>query len=145
VRWTAAPPLDVAVVEVPLADPPAPVTISPDASSLAPGASVMFVPNPYRDGWKVISGELRRREPHRTPAGTYELLYTDLPVIPGDSGSGLFDARGQLVGLNTWTRPGAHGDAEGISLPSETMRTLVDAIARGELDQLDSAQAQPRE
>ncbi len=145
VRWTAAPPLDVAVIEVPLADPPAAVTISPDASSLAPGASVMFVPNPYRDGWKVINGELRRREPHQTPAGTYELLYTDLPVIPGDSGSGLFDARGQLVGLNTWTRAGARGDAEGISLPSETMRAVVDAIARGELDQLDDARPLPRE
>lgn len=144
VRWAAPPPLDVAVVEVPMTDPPEAVTISADASALEPSASVMFVPNPYRAGWKVIHGQLLRREPHRTPAGTYELLYTDLPVIPGDSGSGLFDARGQLVGLNTWTRGGANGAAEGISLPSETMRALVDAIARGELDRLDDAQPPPR-
>ena len=77
----------------------------------------MFVPNPYRAGWKVIHGQLLRREPHRTPAGTYELLYIDLPVIPGDSGSGLFDARGQLVGVNTWSRGRANGAPQGITLP----------------------------
>ena len=94
-------------------------------------------PNPYRNGWMVHDGQLLRRERHDTPAGVYELLYTDLPVIPGDSGSGLFDARGQLVGLNTWTRMRPGQAAEGISLPSDTMRALVDAIAAGRIDQLD--------
>jgi len=60
----------------------------------------------------------------QSPAGTYDLLFTDLPVIPGDSGSGLFDGEGRLVGLNTWTRLG-EGGAHGISLPSETMQVLV--------------------
>lgn len=139
VRWTAPPPLDIAVVELPIENPPAPVQISADPDPLAEGSAVLFVPNPYRNGWLVHHGELVRREPHDTPAGTYDLLYTDLPVVPGDSGSGLFDARGQLVGLNTWTRTGAGGAAEGISLPSEAMRELVRAIERNELDRLDDA------
>lgn len=142
VRWAAPPPLDLVVVELPIEHPPAPVAISLDAG-LPVSAGVTFVPNPYRDGWKVIHGELLRRVPHRTPAGTYDLLYTDLPVIPGDSGSGLFDARGQLIGLNTWTRLRPGGASEGISLPSETMRAVVDAIQRGTLDQLDDALSSP--
>ena len=101
-----------------------------------------FVPNPYRAGWKVLHGKLLRRYTHRTPAGTYDLLFTDLPVIPGDSGSGLYDARGQLVGLNTWTLFGEDGP-HGISLPSEAMRVLVAAIHDGKLDQLDEAVAAP--
>lgn len=137
VRWAAPPPLDVVLIELPIARPPEPVPISVDASLMQPGATATFVPNPYRSGWKVMHGELLRRERHRTSAGTYDLLFTTLPVTFGDSGSGLFDARGQLVGLNTWTRGSPDGGSEGISLPSETMRTLVDAIAGGRLDQLD--------
>ncbi len=143
VRWTAPPPLDVALLEMPIAHPPEPVAIAPDASSVQPASSVSFVPNPYRAGWKVRYGQLIRRETHRTPAGAYDLLYTDLPVVPGDSGSGLYDERGQLVGLNTWTQL-AEGSAHGISLPSETMRVLVDSIQHDSLDQIDEP-APPRE
>lgn len=137
VRWAAPPPLDVVLIELPMTDAPAPVTISKDADALQEGAAVTFVPNPYREGWLVRNGTLLRRERHTTPAGVYDLLYTDLFVIPGDSGSGLYDSRGQLVGLNTWTKRTADGAAEGISLPSDTMRALVDAIEAGRLDQLD--------
>lgn len=143
VRWTAPPPLDVVLVELPIAHPPDPVVIAADTSAIQASASVTFVPNPYRAGWKVLHGELLRRETHRTPAGTYDLLYTDLPVTHGDSGSGLYDARGQLIGLNTWTLVGGAG-SQGISLPSETMRVLVDAIHGGRLDQLDEAVAAER-
>jgi S1-C subfamily serine protease len=138
VRWAAPPPLDVALLEVPIAHAPEPVPIAADASAMQPSSPVTFVPNPYRRGWLVHHGTLIRREAHKTPAGAYDLLYTDLPVTYGDSGSGLFDARGQLVGLNTWTRVG-DGASQGISLPSETMRSLVEAIHDNRLDQLDDA------
>lgn len=138
VRWAAAPPLDVVLVELPIANPPEPVEIASDTTDLQVAARVSFVPHPYRAGWKVLDGELRRRETHHTPAGTYDLLYTDLPVTHGDSGSGLYDARGRLVGLNTWTRAG-DGGAQGISLPSETLRGLVAAIRANRFDELDEA------
>jgi S1-C subfamily serine protease len=131
VRWTAPPPLDVALVELAVADAPEPVPIAADATAMQAGEPVAFVPNPYRDGWLLHRGVILHRRAHTTPAGRYELLYTDLPVIPGDSGSGLYDSRGQLVGLNTWTRLGDDG-AHGISLPAEVMRTLRQAI-----DELD--------
>jgi S1-C subfamily serine protease len=142
VRWTAPPPLDVALIELPIDHPPEPVVIAADSSTLGPGDGVTFVPNPYRSGWEVLHGKLLRRDTHHTPAGTYDLLFTDLFVIPGDSGSGLYDARGQLVGLNTWTSI-EDGGARGISLPSEAMQVLVAAIAGGKLDQLDDAVAAP--
>jgi S1-C subfamily serine protease len=135
VRWTAPPPLDVVLVDMPIANPPQPVPIAPDAGELSPGAPVTFVPNPYRAGWKVLHGHVLDRESHKTPAGLYDLVHTDLPVQHGDSGSGLFDARGQLVGLNTWARFGA-GTSQGISLPSETMRAVIDAVHAGSIDRL---------
>ena len=85
---------------------------------------------------QVRHGRLLRKEGHDTPAGRYELLITDLPVTHGDSGSGLFDERGQLVGLNTWTKI-EDGYSHGISLPSEAMRALSDAVEHGDFKRLD--------
>src|SRR5262249_34834377 len=121
---------------------PEPVTIAADTSALGPEDSVTFVPNPYRSGWQVLHGKLLRRDTHHTPAGVYDLLFTDLPVIPGDSGSGLYNARGQLVGLNPWNHS-EDGGARGISLPSETMQVLVAAIRDGKLDRLDDTVSAP--
>ncbi len=137
ITWTARPPLDVAVIETTLDAPPAPIAISSDTQGMDSGSEVMFVPNPYRDGWMVHRGIVQRREEHLTPAGPYSLLFTDLPVQPGDSGSGLFDAAGQLVGINTWTRIRGGLAPQGISLPSEAMRTIVRAIEANQLDRLD--------
>ena len=136
VKWAAPPPLDIAVVELPIENPPSPVPIARDQNVIEPGANVTFVPNPYRDGWLVHHGRLLRKEPHETPAGRYELLITDLPVVHGDSGSGLFDERGQLIGLNTWTKV-EDGYAHGISLPADAMRVLADAVQHQRLDRLD--------
>jgi S1-C subfamily serine protease len=135
VAWTARPPLDVALVSIEIDQPPAAVPIARDAAFMASGSSVTFTPNPFRDGWLVHSGEVLTRESHDTPAGTYSLLHTDLPVQPGDSGSGLFDSDGQLIGLNTWVKASEEGPV-GISLPSEVMLALSDLIERGDLESL---------
>jgi len=124
VAWTAQPPLDIAVIAVDIADPPAPVDISPNARTIVPGTIVTFVPNPFRSGWMFHQGAVTKRDPHLTPVGEYSLVFTDLPVRPGDSGTGLYDATGQLVGINTWAHFAPEGP-RGISLPSETMRSIL--------------------
>ncbi|WP_428267185.1 S1 family peptidase [Haliangium sp.] len=138
VTWAAPPPVDVALVRIEIDAPPEPVPMSPATDGMGPGAAVMFVPNPYRDGWMIHHGEVERRRTHDTAAGSYALLYTDLPVQPGDSGSGLFDGAGRLIGLNTWTRINQDGP-RGISLPSETLRALIDLMGRDPDDRAHDA------
>jgi S1-C subfamily serine protease len=135
VRWTAPPPLDVALVEIAIADPPRPVRIASDSEGAAADSAVLFVPNPFRLGWKVHHGKVVKREAHQTPAGTYSLLFTDLPVQPGDSGSGLFDPTGALIGLNTWAGVDP-SIPRGISLPAEVMRAMVASIHEQRLGNL---------
>lgn len=143
VAWVARPPLDVVVLETTLVDPPKPVEIAPDSTALGEGAPVLYVPLPYRDGWMVHHGIVQRREEHIGPAGLVSLVYTTLPVQPGDSGSGLFDEAGRLVGINTWTRMAPGMAPQGISLPSETMRTIVGAIQENAMDRLDERLERP--
>lgn len=127
VVWTADPPLDVALLEAQIEAAPDPVPLSTETEGIDSGEAVFFVPNPYRKGFLVERGKVSRRESHDTPAGRYSLLFTDLPVQPGDSGSGLFDARGRLIGLNTWTHYGPLGP-QGISLPAEAMAEVARAM-----------------
>jgi S1-C subfamily serine protease len=132
VVWTAQPPLDVALVAVDIDHPPAAIEISFTADTLRDGTPVMFVPNPLRSGWKLHAGLVSGRRAHLTQAGRFSLVFTDLPLQPGDSGSGLFDSGGRLIGLNTWRL----GDEErtwlGISLPSDTMKRIANLVERGE-------------
>jgi S1-C subfamily serine protease len=124
VVWTARPPLDIALVEVKVDDPPAPVPIASATDGIDADEAVFFVPNPYRRSFRVERGKVLRREVHDTPAGRYSLLFTDLPVEHGDSGSGLFDVHGRLIGLNTWQTLGPTSP-QGISLPAEAMAEVA--------------------
>jgi S1-C subfamily serine protease len=136
VTWVAQPPLDVAIVSVRIPDPPTPVPVSPDAGAVGANAPVSFVPNPFRSGWLSQHGKVLRREPHQTPAGEYSLFLTDLHVQPGDSGTGLFDSRGHLVGLNFYLRSD-DGKPQVISLPAETMDRVMHLIRDDALERLD--------
>ncbi len=124
VEWTAQPPLDVAVVSAAIDDPPPPVPVLARAE-VGAGDAVHFVPNPFRGGWGLSSGRILRVDPHSTPAGEYSLLVTDLPVQPGDSGTGLFDRDGRLVGLSTWATRDSGGRPLGISLPARAVREVL--------------------
>lgn len=127
VRWCAPPPVDVVLVELEvIGDLPDAVPIAPSTDYLLPGTPVLAVPNPLRDGWKTLVGAVVEQVTRRTPAGLFRLVFSDLPVVPGDSGSGLYDDQGRLIGVNTWMwkTPLVH---QAISLPSETMQAIVEA------------------
>jgi hypothetical protein len=142
VRWAGEPPLDVALVSAEIEGAPEPVVVAPDAGGLEEGAAVFFVPNPFRGGWLLHRGNVLERDPHATPAGEFSLVFTDLPLQQGDSGSGLFDATGRLVGINTWQvlRLGGREAAvpRGISLPSNVLREIMDLIQGDALGSLES-------
>ena len=133
VRWVAPPPLDVALITIDLPDAPAPVRVAENTEAAVELTGVVVVPNPFRKGWRFHRGKVLRRVEFDWPAGTYSLFHTDLPLLPGDSGSGLFNASNLLLGLNTWGTSDPD-DAQGFSLPAKAMREIVDRLESGELD-----------
>ena len=120
IRWTAPPPVDMAILEVKIDGGPAPVTVSRSADSIKKGATVTFSAHPYRHGWRFHQGKILERRVHNTPAGRFSLLISDLPAEHGDSGAGLYDAAGQIVGVITW-KSSEGGKPRGISLPSDAL------------------------
>lgn len=127
VAWIAPAPLDAVVVRVEIENPPPAIPSRSDAHSVVRGDEIFCVANPFRAGWVAHRGSVVRREPKETPAGPYSLIYVDLPVQPGDSGSGLFLAAGPLIGLTTWRGEGSGGPVA-IGLPSDAARGILEAL-----------------
>ena len=120
VIWTAPPPVDLAMLEAKIEGGPAPVDVSRSADSLKENAKVTFSAHPYRHGWRFHDGKILKRRVHNTPAGKFSLIISDLPAEHGDSGTGLYDATGRLVGVITW-KSSEDGKPRGISLPSDAL------------------------
>ena len=74
----------------------------------------------------IVSG-LHRSVPSggRTPA-LVDLIQTDAPISPGNSGGALVDARGQVVGLNVaYIPPEARAVSIGFAIPAQTVASVV--------------------
>lgn len=120
ITWVAPPPVDMAILEASIEDGPKPAEVSRSADALKKGAKVAFAALPYRHGWRFHQGKILKRWERNTPAGRFSLMFADLPAESGDSGSGLYDAGGRLVGVITWK----YSDGklrQGISLPSDAL------------------------
>ena len=79
----------------------------------------------------IISGIGRQIPAAQTGGGRpmVDLLQTDEPISPGNSGGGLFDASGRLVGINEAYIPPSSGAVSlGFAVPSATVVDVADQI-----------------
>ncbi len=97
---------DLAVVRVSVAaDLLAPATFA-DSSLVQPGETVFAIGNPFGLDFTVTSGivsAVNRTSPAEGVGGEQlrGMLQTDAAVNPGNSGGPLFNAAGEVIGINT--------------------------------------------
>ena len=111
---------DVCLLEVPTLEAP-PVTMRP-ATDLRVGAAVYAVGAPQGLELSLSAGlvsQLRRAE-------SGPLIQTTAPVSPGFSAGGLFDERGNLVGLTTF--PHEQGQNLNFAVPVEWVAAAVNEL-----------------
>ena len=89
-----------------------------DSDRLRPGDWVIAVGNPFRFGHSATVGIVSaksRRVPGSGPYGDF--IQTDASINPGNSGGPLFNARGEVVGINTAIySPGRFGLGSGFNI-----------------------------
>lgn len=104
-----------------------------DSTALHPGQTVLAFGNPFGIGFSVTRGivsGLNRRNPYaenrRAPG---EFIQTDAAINPGNSGGPLIDARGQVVGINTFliSETGAFAGM-GFAIPTQVAKPTVDSL-----------------
>ena len=110
-----------------------------DSESMRVGDSVFAIGNPFTQEWTVtagiISGIDRGTESGFTGRQILGVIQTDAPVNPGNSGGPLFDANGDVIGINTSIEgpPGFRGNVGlGFAVPSNTVLRYLPAMLAGE-------------
>ena len=106
-----------------------------DSTELRPGQTVLAFGNPYGFRFTVTRGivsALNRPNPNandrRAPG---EFIQTDAAINPGNSGGPLVDARGEVVGINTFLiSPSGSFSGMGFAIPTQIARPTVATLIR---------------
>ncbi len=106
-----------------------------NSASLRPGQTVLAFGNPYGFRFTVTRGiisALNRPNPdasdRRKPG---EFIQTDAAINPGNSGGALVDARGELIGINTFLISSSGSFAGmGFAIPSQIVQPTVETLIR---------------
>jgi serine protease Do len=94
-----------------------------DSDALEVGDWVIAIGNPFGLSHTVTVGIISARS-RQIGQGPYDdFLQTDASINPGNSGGPLFDARGQVVGINTAIV--AHASGIGFAVPINLAKTLL--------------------
>jgi len=106
-----------------------------NSADLRPGQTVLAFGNPYGFRFTVTRGiisALNRPNPdpsdRRKPG---EFIQTDAAINPGNSGGALVDARGELIGINTFLISSSGSFAGmGFAIPSQIVQPTVETLIR---------------
>ena len=106
-----------------------------NSANLHPGQTVLAFGNPYGYRFTVTRGivsALNRPNPdasdRRKPG---EFIQTDAAINPGNSGGALVDARGELIGINTFLISSSGSfSGMGFAIPTQIVQPTVETLIR---------------
>jgi serine protease Do len=106
-----------------------------NSTGLRPGQTVLAFGNPYGYRFTVTRGiisALNRPNPdpsdRRKPG---EFIQTDAAINPGNSGGALVDARGELIGINTFLISSSGSfSGMGFAIPAQIVQPTVETLIR---------------
>ena len=124
------PATDIAVLKV---DPQPNMTVASwgDSDAAEPGSWVIAIGSPFGLGGTVTVGVVsaRSRDIRSGPYDDY--IQTDASINRGNSGGPLFNARGEVIGVNTAIfSPSGVNIGIGFAVPSNTARSVADQLIR---------------
>ncbi len=101
-----------------------------DSTKLEVGDLAIAIGNPLGElGGSVTSGIISALDREMTIDGqTMTLLQTDAAVNPGNSGGGLFDANGDLIGIVNAKSSGEDVEGIGFAIPISTAKEIIDEL-----------------
>ena len=106
-----------------------------NSANLHPGQTVLAFGNPYGFRFTVTRGiisALNRPNPDATDRRKPgEFIQTDAAINPGNSGGALVDARGELIGINTFLiSSNGSFSGMGFAIPTQIVEPTVETLIR---------------
>ncbi len=125
---------DLAVLQVDRNDLPA--AGFADSGGLKPGQMAVAIGSPQGLQSTVTAGVvsgLNREFPARLSGGgqgaLVDLVQTDAPISPGNSGGALANRDGEVIGINVaYAPPGSGAESLGFAIPSNTASSVADQL-----------------
>ncbi|HWZ82286.1 MAG TPA: Do family serine endopeptidase [Terriglobales bacterium] len=124
---------DLAVIKVNATDLPS--VPWGDSTKLHPGQTVLAFGNPFGFRFTVTRGivsALNRPNPSQTDRRKPgQFIQTDAAINPGNSGGPLVNARGEVIGINTFLiSPSGTFSGMGFAIPTQIVRPTVDNLIK---------------
>lgn len=100
-----------------------------DSDLLRVGEGVLAIGNPFGLGGTVTSGIVSALSRHIGQGPYDDFIQTDAAINPGNSGGPLFNAEGEIIGINTaiYSRGGG-SNGIGFAVPINTVKLVVNQI-----------------
>lgn len=98
-----------------------------DSSKLVPGQQVVAIGNPFGLAGSITHGIVSATGRLLSTRGGYSIpnvVQTDAPLNPGNSGGPLLNMRGEVVGVNR----AKEGDNVGFAVPSNKVKKVADSL-----------------
>lgn len=119
---------DLAVVKIEPDEPLTPVTLA-DSDKAVPGQQIAVAGNPLGVGLSVSFGYVSHANRDINDKGG-RFIQIDASVNPGNSGGGLYDAQGNLLGIITAKASGDNVDGIGYAIPTNRMLSVVNDLLK---------------
>jgi S1-C subfamily serine protease len=103
VTWLAPAGIDLAIVSAPCDSKEVRSVEWPARAALTVGAPVFAIGNPNSWGWTHTSGTISQFRRWSIGGRDLDIIQTTAAISAGNSGGGLYDREGRLIGINTWT------------------------------------------
>ncbi|MBL7661666.1 Do family serine endopeptidase [bacterium] len=108
---------DIALLKIEKPDAELQSCVLGDSESLKVGDWVLAIGNPFRLGHTVTSGIVSALGRKNLGSGREDFIQTDASINPGNSGGPLFNAQGEVIGVNTAIySPGAATTGTGFNI-----------------------------
>jgi len=125
VGWAVDPVADIAVIRVDMNTPCAAVIA--EYNYLKPGDQVWAIGNPLGNKWVVSTGIVSCVYDFNGKLGSF---MTDAPLNPGNSGSPIFDQRGNVVGIAIAVTGNDIGFVVGVDRITEVLQSLIEQVSQ---------------
>ncbi len=128
VEWKSPVSLDLAVVstQVPPGTVPPMVVPIGHPRNRRVGDHVFAVGDPLDYRTSFVTGVLSAVRTVGEGAAATQVFQSQIPLNPGNSGGGLYDEAGELVGVNSWTLPKSIVEGMGFSISVENLWNAIE-------------------
>jgi serine protease Do len=110
------------------------IAVCGDSDELKVGAGVIAIGNAMGYGQSVTTGIISAKNRDVTIDGiTRQLMQTDAAINPGNSGGGLFNSKGELVGINSAKSIDTSVEGMGFAIPINAAYEIIEDLMNREV------------